>query len=310
MKWRGIIELFRDTFEEWRQDDASTLSAALAYYTIISLAPLLVIIIGLVALIFGKEAAEGQVIHQLASILGPQSATALQEIVEHSQQPSVGIVATVISVAVLAFSAAGVFYQLQTSLNTVWEVTPKSSQGLWSIVKSRLPSLSIIPVIGFLLIVSLAASTAVSAFGAFLGTLFPGIIVLLHIAEFLVSFVVIAILFSLIYKILPDVDVRWRDVWLGGAFTSLLFALGKFGIGLYLGKSSLASTYGAAGSLVVLLAWVYYSAQIFFFGAEFTQLYANRYGSRIKPTTEAASLPGEEPGDKRRPSRPEEKEPA
>ncbi|HEY3278070.1 MAG TPA: YihY/virulence factor BrkB family protein [Syntrophorhabdaceae bacterium] len=309
MKWRGIVELFKDTFQEWRHDDASTLSAALAYYTIISLAPLLVIIIGLVAFIFGKEAAQGQVMQQLASILGPQSANTLREIVEHSPQRSVGIVATAISVVVLAFSAAGVFYQLQTSLNTVWEVTPKSSQGFWSIIRSRLPSLSIIPVIGFLLIVSLAASTAVAAFGTFMGGLFPGITVLLQIAEFVISFGVIAILFSLIYKILPDVRVRWRDVWLGGAFTSLLFTLGKFCIGLYLGKSSMASGYGAAGSLVVLLVWVYYSAQIFFFGAEFTQLYTNRYGSRMKPTTEAASLPGEDPGDKRHPSHPEQKEP-
>ncbi len=308
MKLKVLAELTKEAVSEWSSDNASRLSAALAYYTIFSIAPLLVIVLAIVGIILGQEAARGDVMGQMAGILGPQGASAMESIAERAQRPASGIIATVISLVVLVFGASGVFYELQTSLNTIWDVERKAAGGVIGIIKTRLVSFSIIPVIGFLLVVSLVASAAIAAFGQFLGDLFPGAGVLLQILNFLMSFVIIAVLFGLIYKFLPDVKIRWRDVWVGAAVTSLLFSLGKIGIGLYLGKSAVASAYGAAGSLVVLLAWVYYSAQIFFFGAEFTQVYANKFGSPIKPSEEAEALPMEEPGAEKYPSQGKRKE--
>jgi membrane protein len=304
MKWRQPLGLFKDAVSEWAADNASSLSAALAFYTLLSLAPLLVLITGIIGLVFGQEAGQGELMNRFGSILGPEGAKTLQGIVSHAQNRFSGIVATVLSIIVLVFSVSGVFYQLQTSLNVVWEVTQESTGGIWGVVRKRLPSFSIIPVIGFLLIVSTAATAVVSAFGHFLGGLFPGVSVLLQVVNFLLSFVVVSVLFALIYKILPDVRVAWRDVWLGSAVTALLFSIGKFAIGLYLGRSSISSTYGAAGSLVVLLLWVYYSSQIFFFGAEFTQIYSNRYGRRITPAPGARPLPDQDPARPTRPSQP------
>lgn len=303
MKLKGFLELSKEAVSEWSAENASRLSAALAYYTIFSIAPLLVIILGIVGLIFGQEAARGQVMGQMTGILGQQGAAAMESIAENAQQPASGIIATVISFIVLVFGASGVFYELQTSLNTIWDVERKTGGGILNIIKTRLLSFSIIPVIGFLLVVSLAVSAGISAFGQFLGGFFPGAGILLQILNFVISFAIITILFGLIYKILPDVEIRWRDVWVGAAVTSLLFTIGKLGIGLYLGKSAVASAYGAAGSLIVLLAWVYYSAQIFFFGAEFTQVYANKFGSRIVPSEEAQAMPREEPSAEKYPSR-------
>ncbi len=303
MKGREAVELLKDVVLEWNADNVSTLSAALAYYTLLSLAPLLVLITGLIQLVFGSAAVNGAFMQQVGSIIGPDGARTLQRIAAHAQGEYIGYTATGVSIVVLVISVFFVFYQLQTSLNTVWEVTETSTITTQGIIR-RLSSFAIIPVIGFLLVVSTAASAAVAAFGNFLGGLFPGLVVVLHALNFLLSFVVITVLLALVYKIVPDVRIAWHDVWLGAAVTSLLFAVGRFAIGLYLGKSSYTSIYGAAGTLVVLVAWVYYSSQIFFIGAEFTQIYANRYGRRIVPTEGAEALPGQDPADRSSPSAP------
>jgi membrane protein len=302
MNLKAFVQLSKEAVSEWSADNASRLSAALAYYTIFSIAPLLIIILGITGLIFGDEAGRGQVMEQLGGVMGPEGASAIQDILKGAQHPTSGIIATIISFVVLAFTASGVFYELHNSLNTIWDVQRKSEGGIFNVIKTRLPSFSILPVLGFILIVSLVVSTALASFGGLIGNILPGAQYMLYFINFVISFLVIAFLFALIYKILPDVEIRWRDVWVGAAVTSLLFVIGKFAIGLYLGKSGIASTYGAAGSLVILLAWVYYSAQIFFFGAEVTQVYANKFGSKIVPSAEAEPLPREEPSAENYPS--------
>lgn len=307
MKIKEAWYLLKDAAAEWSDDNVSRLSAALAYYTLVSIAPLLVIVLAIVGYFLGGETGESRVMQQLGSILGQQGTSALQSIAHSARQPTSGLIATVISFVILLLTASGVFYELQTSLDTVWDVQPKT-KGIWGIVKSRLPSFSIIPVIGFLLLVSLVVSAGISAFGNYMTNILPGTMYLLHAANFLLSFVIVGLLFALVYKILPDAEIKWSDVWLGAGFTSLLFSIGKFGIGLYLGKSSMSSMYGAAGSLVILLAWVYYAAQIFFFGAEFTQVYANRYGSRVRASSAAEPMPSEKPEAEHHPSRPGDEE--
>lgn len=307
MKAKQVWYLIKDSAAEWSDDNASRLSAALAYYTLFSIAPLLVLILGIVSLVLGEEEGRSQAIQQLGGTVGQGGSSMLQDMVRSAQKPTSGIIASAISFIVLLFTASNLFYALQTSLNTVWDVQQKSL-GVWGSIKNRLPTLWIIPVVGLLLLASLVASAGISALGQFTGNIFPGVQYLLHAADFLLSFVVVGLLFALMYKILPDADIKWSDVWLGAGVTSLLFSIGKLLIGLYLGKSSMSSMYGAAGSLVVLLAWVYYSAQIFFLGAEFTQVYSNQFGSRVKPSSEAEPLPGEKPEAEQRPSRPGDQE--
>ncbi len=305
MKLKAFVELARSSASEWSEDNASRLSAALAYYTIFSLAPLLVIIMAIVGLVLGREQAGGQVAQQLESVLGPQMASALQGIAQSAQSPGSGIVAGAIGFIVLIVGASGVFYELHSSLNTIWEVQRKSAKGIMGVIKTRLSSFLIIFVVGLLLLVALALSAAISAFGQYFSGTIPGMSYLLQGANFVLSFVVIGLLFAIIYKMLPDANIRWSDVWVGAGVTSLLFVIGKLLIGLYLGKSTVASPYGAAGSLVILLAFIYYSAQIFFLGAEFTQIYANKFGSRIVPAEEGQPMPGEQPSAEHYPSSPE-----
>ncbi len=295
MKIQDIWELLKATFSEWSEDKASRLAAALAYYTVFSLAPLLIIAIAVAGMVFGQEAARGEIVAQIESVVGQQGAEAIQTMIANAgQSTDGGIIATVIGLATLIFAATGAFAQLQDALNTVWEVSPETGSGVLGMIRTRFLSFTMILGIGFLLLVSLVISAALSAIGGFFGNLLPGYDILWQGVNFLISFGVTTLLFAMIFKVLPDVDIAWSDVWVGALVTALLFTLGKFLIGLYLGRSSVSSTYGAAGSFVVVLLWVYYSAQILLLGAEFTQVYANRYGSRIRFSEGAAPLSPEE----------------
>ena len=271
---KRFFGLFRQAFTEFSEDKAQRLGAALAYYTIFSLAPLLLIAIAIAGMVFGREAAQGQIFGELRQVLGPQAAAAVQELVKGAAKPKAGTIAAVIGVVTLLFGAAGVFGQLKDALNTIWNVEPKQEGGIMVMIKDRFLSFAMVLGIGFLLLVSLVIDGGVAAAGHFLGNRLPGGEALWQAMQLLMSLGVVTVLFALIFRFLPDVHPAWRDVWFGAVFTAALFVIGKFALGLYLGKSAIGSSYGAAGSLVVLLLWVYYSAQILFFGAEFTQVYA------------------------------------
>jgi membrane protein len=255
----------------------------LAIYTALSIAPLLIVLIAVIGLFFGEQAARGQIVAEIGSLVGQDTARTIEEAIVRAQQPASGAIATILSLITLIVGASGVVAELKTSLNRIWDVKLVDAGGIWGIIRQRLFSFAMILGIGFVLLVSLAMSAVLAGIGKFFGEFLPVPEPLLYLANMLLSFVVITAMFALIYKYLPDVEVAWSDVWKGAAFTAVLFVIGKFLLGLYLGKAAVGSAYGAAGSLVVLLVWVYYSAQIFFFGAEVTQVYANMYGSRIRP---------------------------
>jgi membrane protein len=289
---KAILRLLKETFKEWQEDKVSRLAAALAYYTVFSLAPLLIIAIAVAGAVFGEEAARGEIVGQIRGLVGSDGAEVIETAIASANRPDAnGGIASVISVVVLLFGASGVFTQLQDALNTVWEVQPKPGQGIATMLRQRFLSFSMVLVIGFLLLVSLVLSAGLTALSSYMSHLLPGLDFVWQMANYVISFVVITFLFALIYKFLPDVKITWNDVLIGAIITSVLFVIGKFFLGLYLGQGTFASTYGAAGSLVVLLAWVYYSAQIIFFGAEFTQVYARRYGSQIVPADYAEQVP-------------------
>ena len=286
---RAWWALLKETFTQWGDDRVPRLGAALAYYTVFSIVPLLVIIIAMVGLVFGQEAAQSYILEQIKGLVGEQSAEAIKEMIERANKPSQGMLATVIAIATLLLGASGLFGQLQDALNTIWGVEAKQGRGIWGIIKDRFLSFMAVLGTGFLLLVSLVLSAVLSAMGKLFEAWLPGPEIILQILNFAVSFAVITGLFAMMFKILPDANIAWRDVGVGAAMTALLFTIGKFLIGLYLGKSDVGSAYGAAGSLVILLVWVYYSTQILLFGAEFTQVYATRYGSRITPTENAVA---------------------
>jgi membrane protein len=275
----------------WRDDYAPSMGAALAYYTTFSAAPLLLIVVSVAGLVFGQEAARGEIFNQLRTMIGEQGAAAVEGMLQSVAKPKEGVIATVIGVVVLLIGATTVFAELQDALDRIWRAPVREgTSGLWSLVRARLLSFGMILSIGFLLMVSLVVSAGLSALGTWWAPLFGAWELLLQAANLLVSFALITVIFALIYKIMPRVKVEWRDVWIGAAVTSLLFSIGKLLIGLYVGKSSITSGFGAAGSLAVLLVWVYYSAQIFLLGAEFTWVYAHSHGSRRgteRPTGEA-----------------------
>ena len=290
MNPKVIVGLLKETFKEWQEDKASRLAAALAYYTAFSIAPLFVIAIAIAALVYGEDAAQGQIVHQLQGLVGKDPAEAIEAMLASSRKPAEGTIATLISVALLFFGASNIFTQLQDSLNTIWEVAPKPGRGIKGIIKDRILSFGMVLGIGFLLLVSLILSAVLAALGNYLGGMMPGLEFLWSILNFFLSFGVISVLFALMFKFLPDVKITWGDVRIGAVITALLFTIGRSLLSLYLGNSGVGSTYGAAGSLVVLLLWVNYSAQILFFGAEFTQVYANKYGSLIVPAKNAVPL--------------------
>lgn len=280
MNFKSFFSLLKEAFADWLDDKAPRLGAALSFYTIFSIAPLLLIAIGIAGLVFGAEAARGEIVGTIGGLVGEEGARAIEEMVENAGKERQGLIATIIGFVTLLFGAAGVFGQLKDALNTIWEVEPRKGGGLGGFIKDRFLSFTMVLGVGFLLLVSLLMSAALGAMGSFLSARLPGGEALWNVVNLVVSFAVITFLFAVMFKYLPDIRIEWRDVWIGAAFTSALFVLGKFAIGLYLGKSSASSVFGAAGSLVVILIWIYYSAQILFFGAEFTQVYAKSHGSR------------------------------
>jgi membrane protein len=288
---KNTLDLFKQAGKQFSQDDTWTLGAALSYYTVFSIAPVLVIVISLAGLIFGKDAVTGQVYRQVSQFIGSDGAAQLQSIVAHAYKPHESIIATIIGVVVLIFGATTVFYQLQSALNKIWEVKPEPKQGFVMYLKDRVLSFGLIIVIGFLLLVSLVINAMMVALTSWLTHFLPTYSVyLLDAVNIVLSLGIITLLFAMIYRYLPDAIVRWRDVWIGAAFTAFLFMIGHFLISWYLGKSNIASTYGAAGSVVLILTWVSYSSQILFFGAEFTQVYATRYGQAIRPASYAKRI--------------------
>ena len=276
---KKYLGLFKQTISEFIADKVPRLGAALAYYTIFSLAPLLLIVIAIAGLAFGHDAAQNKIFEQLHGSLGAKAATGVQEMVKNAAKPKSGVVATILGVITLIFGASGVFGQLKDALNTIWDVKPKEGGGILRMIKDRFLSFAMVFGVGFLLLVSLVIDTVIGAMGKFAGSHLPGGEALWHIVELAFSFVVITVLMAGIFRLLPDLKIEWRDVWLGAALTSLLFVLGKFALGIYFAKSAVGSSFGAAGSLVLVLLWVYYSAQILLFGAEFTQVYARAHGS-------------------------------
>lgn len=290
MKLKDVWDLIKETFKEWGEDKAARLAAALAYYTIFSIAPLLVIVIAIAGLVFDRTLVEQQLMNQVSALVGPEGTGLIETMIARTQDMGANILATLIGVGVLLAGATGVFGQLQDALNTIWGVKPHPDRGLMGMIKDRFFSFTMVLGIAFLLLVSLVLSAALAALNETIAGFLPLNDILLQAISFMISFSVITVLFAMIFKILPDAEVTWSDVWLGAAVTALLFSIGQWAIGLYLGNSDVLSTYGAAGSLVVILLWVYYSAQILFIGAEFTQVYANRFGSQIVPEEGAVPL--------------------
>jgi membrane protein len=289
----SILKLLKEAAKEWDKDKCPRLGAALSYYTFFSLAPILVIAIAIAGFFFGAEAARGQVVEQLRGLIGTDGAVSVQLLLENAWKDSNGgVIATIIAVVILLVGATGAFIELQDSLNTVWEVVPKPGRGIKGFLKDRLTSFGVVVGVGFLLLVSLVISAALAALNSYLSSWITGIDWVWSIVDVVISFVVVTLLFAMVYKILPDVELEWRDVWIASAFTSVLFSIGKYLIGLYIGNSSIASSYGAAGSLVAILVWVYYSAQIMLFGAELTEVYVKHKGRFIRPAPYAVALPG------------------
>lgn len=291
-RWPDLKYLLTDSFDAWSKHKAPRLGASLAFYTLLSLTPLLLVMVAVVGLVFGHTTAQREIVRQVQMLVGSAGAKTADALLQASHHPAQGALATMIGLLTLLFSASGVMIELRDALNTIWEIPTPQVTGVTSKIavylRDRLLSFAMVLSVGFLLVVSLAVSSWVAALGSLSASVLPATEVLLHLANSLVSFIVITGLFAAIYKVMPDVRLEWRDVILGGAVTSLLFTLGKLILSLYLGKASFASSYGAFASLVVLVIWVYYSGQIFFFGAEFTRSFANCYGSQ--PVEQPARL--------------------
>ena len=280
MYLRRLRHVLSKAGNAWIDDHAQSMGAALSYYTVFSLAPLLLIAISVAGLVFGRDAAQGAVVDQLQGLIGRQGSQAIQDLLKNVSKPSEGVIATVTGVVVLVIGATSVFAELQDDLNRIWQVpTPKKASTWWAWLRTRILSIGMILAMGFLLLVSLAASAAFDAFAAWSTSPIAGWEPLVHAVNLALSFVLTTALFAMIYRFMPQATIEWRDVGVGALVTAALFAIGKSLIGLYIGKSALASGFGAAGSLAVLLAWVYYSAQSFLFGAEFTWAYAHAFGS-------------------------------
>jgi membrane protein len=293
MDIRTIWRLLKITITQWRQDQTSLMAAALAYYTVFSLAPLLIIVIAIAGAVFGEQAAKGELVAQIQGLIGKDGAELIQTAIENASQldPTQGPIPTLINISLLLSGATVIFGQLQTSLNKIWNVEPKPGNGIIDFLRQRLLSFSMVLIIAFLLLVSLVISTLLVIFGNYLRDWIPGFTYLWQALNFLISFGIVTLLFAMIFKILPDAKIAWKDVWMGAAITAMLFEIGKFLLGFYLGHTSFASAYGAAGSLVIILTWVFYSAQILFLGAEFTQVYVRSYGKEIVPAEYAMRIP-------------------
>jgi membrane protein len=288
---KGIIALFKNTAIEWLEDKCPQLGAALAYFTVFSLAPLVVVLLAVFGLIFGSsEMARDRITEQLQYFVDSSGVKVVKDIAAQTAKPTVGIVATTVGVIVGLFGASGVFGQLQEALNTIWGVKPKRGNGIWAFVRTRFLSFAMVGGVCFLLLVSLTVETILRGLNDYLKAVLPGGHVLAMALFLLFDVLVIVLLFAFIFRYLPDAKIVWRDVWIGSALTAVLFVLGKFILALYLGSGAAGSAYGAASSLITLLLWIYYSAQILLFGAEFTQVYANTYGSLVEPKKHAVKI--------------------
>jgi membrane protein len=283
MRWVEVISLFREAVSGWTEDNAPRLGASLAYYATLSIAPMLLVAVAIAAVVFSKPAVEGQLFGHMQSVVGREGAVVVQELIRNADRSGAGPFATISGIAILLFAASSVVLELEEALNTIWHIQSPGSSGTWSAVmhllKARIVSFAIVLGTGLLLLLSLLVNTVISVLGNFFSSLLPFPASALRVAEFILAFSVTTMLFAVIYKFIPAVHLRWSDVFIGACVTSLLFTLGKQLIALYLGSKSFASSYGAAGSLVALLVWVYYSSQLFFLGAEFTKVYTRRYGS-------------------------------
>lgn len=287
----SVIEIVGETFHEWSEDKASRLSAALAYYTVFSIPPLMVVAIGIASLFTDRATIEEQVVNQAASLMGRQGGEGIQTILQSAEQPGNGeLLPTLFGVALLLFGASGVFTQLQDAMNTIFGVKPDPKRGIMGLIQDRFLSFTMVLTIGFILLVSLMLSTVLASFGSFVGGLVTEAEILLWILNFIISFGVFMLLFALIFKTIPDIKIAWRDVLVGAAITALLFKIGEYALGFYFERSDPTSAFGAAGSIILLLLWIYYSAQIIFLGAEFTEVYARRVGSGVQPKENAVPL--------------------
>lgn len=281
MKPKQFIDLCRTSVVAWSDDYAPSMGAAISYYTIFSMAPLLVIVIAIAGALFGREAAQGQIVAQISGLVGQDGATAVEGLLRSANEPQRGLIAGSISVVVLLIGATSVFAELQSALDRIWHVPEKEKpSGVWAVLRARILSFGLILGLAFLLIVSLVVSAMLAVFDTWFGSLLPGWEVILQGINELFSIGIFTLLFAMIFKLMPTVPIAWKDVATGAFVTALLFELGKLLIGLYLGKSGFQQSFAAAGSLVVLVAWVYYASQIFLLGAEFTKAYADRHGSR------------------------------
>ncbi len=281
MKLKSSWGLLKSVFSSWSDDYAPSMGAALAYYTMFSIAPLLLIVISVAGLVFGEEAARGEIFHQLRGLMGAEGAQAVQGLLESANKPTQGIVSTIIGAILLLVGATTVFGELQSDLDRIWRAPVReNTSGIWGLLRTRLLSFGMIMGLGFLMMVSLVFSAALAAMSKWWGPVFGGWEAIAHIFNQLISFGLTTVVFAMIYKFMPRVKIEWHDVWVGALVTAFLFTVGKFLISLYIGKAGVSSSFGAAGSLVILLVWVYYSAQIFLLGAEFTWIYSHTHGSR------------------------------
>lgn len=291
----GVLwQLLREAASQWSEDKAPRMGAALAYYGVFSLAPLLLLAIAVAGLVFGEQAARGEVLGQIQSTVGPTAARAIEDLLKSASHPAQGVTATVVSLVVLLFGASGLFLELQDALNTIWKVAPRPGLGLMAMIRARLLSFAVVLGTGLLLLALLVVSTGLTVAETYVRPLaraLPGGPWLWEAVNLVVSILLVAFLFALIYKLLPDAEVAWRHVGHGAVLTAVLFTAGKYAIGLYLGETSISSAFGAAGSVIVILVWVYYSAQILLFGAEFTRAYARRSGDRVPPSPHAVAVP-------------------
>jgi membrane protein len=290
MQIKQLTEIVKETAKDWSADNATRLAASLAYYTVLSIAPMLVLAVSVAGLVYGEEAARGQIADQISGVVGPQAGQAIQTVLTHANEPGEGVFSSIVGVVVLLFGASGVFGELQASLNEIWKVAPKPGRGFWGVVQQRFFSFAMVLGVAFLLLVSLLLSALIAGIGGAFSHALPGGALVWEAFNFLLSLGIITGLFALIFKVLPDAEVGWRDVWMGALVTALLFTVGKFGLGMYLGRASVSSPYGAAGSFIVFVIWVYYAAQILFMGAEFTQVFARHRGRRIEPSAHAVPI--------------------
>lgn len=284
MHLKGFFNLAKKSVIAWKDDDASSLGASIAFYTAFSIAPLLIIVIAIAGFVWGEDAVRGEIIRQLGGLVGQEGASGVQSLLRSADKPAQGLTATIISVGILIVGATTVFAELQNALDKIWKAPARETiSGIWSLLRARLLSFGLVLGLAFLLLVSMIVSTLLAVMGQWTGGLLPGWELLMQALNTVVSVGIATVLFAAIYKFMPQVHIAWRDVWVGALVTAVLFEVGKFLIGMYVGKSAMISSLTAAGSLVVVLVWVYYAAQIFLLGAEFTWIYANEHGSRSKP---------------------------